>query len=74
LVPTTKEALSLYVDKWLPVTDEKLVRELDDFYGSPTNVPLPILVAVVHTLMKFNGATKQQLDEYRTQQLKQYAK
>ena len=72
LVPTTKEALTLYVDKWLPVTDEKLVRELDEFYGSPANGPLPILVAIVHTLMKFNGATKQQLDDYRTQQLRAY--
>jgi hypothetical protein len=55
LVPTTKEALTLYVDKWLPVMDDKLLRELDEFYGSPANVPLPIFVAIVHTLMKFNG-------------------
>ena len=53
-------------DKWYAVTNSEVVRDVDAFYGTAKNIPLPIMAAVVHSLMKLNGASKLQLKQYRT--------
>ena len=52
--------------KWYAVKNSEVVRDVDSFYGTAKNIPLPIMVAVVHSLMKLNGASKLQLRQYRT--------
>ena len=56
--------------KWYAVTNSEVIREVDAFYESATNIPIPILGAVVHSLMKFNGASKLELEQYRTLNLR----
>jgi hypothetical protein len=57
--------------KWYAVTNSELIREVDAFYESATNIPIPILGAVVYSLMKL-GASTAELDQYRTQTLRTY--
>ena len=48
------------------LTNSEVVREVDAFYGTAWNIPLPIIVAVVHSLMKLNGVSKLQFRQNRT--------
>ena len=59
--------------KWYAVTNSEVIREIDAFYESATNIPIPILGAVVYSLMKLNGASTAQLDQYRTLNLRALA-
>jgi len=60
--PTTVEA-------WETGPFGDWVTEIDSFYQNPVNLPLPIVVAVVHSVMKLKHATKEQLEKYRTENL-----
>ena len=59
--------------KWYAVTNSEVVREMDAFYESATNIRIPILGAVVYSLMKLNGASTAELDQYRTLNLRALA-
>ena len=59
--------------KWYAVTNSEVIREIDALYESATNIRIPILGAVVYSLMKLNGASTAQLDQYRTLNLRAYA-
>ena len=59
--------------KWYAVTNSEVIREIDAFYESATNIRLPILGAVVYSLMKLNGASTAELDQYRTLNLRALA-
>jgi hypothetical protein len=54
------------------VTNSEVIGEVNAFYESTTNMAIPILGAVVYSLMKLNGASKAELDRYRTQSLRIY--
>jgi hypothetical protein len=60
--------------KWYVLTSEALVQAVEEFYQSTTNIPLPAPVAIIYNLMKTNGATKQQLDNYRSEQLRAFVR
>jgi hypothetical protein len=53
-------------------TSDQLRREMDKFYSSAANLPLPTFVVVVYSGMKINRASKQELDQYRTPALKAF--
>jgi hypothetical protein len=53
-------------------TIDDLLRAINKFYESATNIALPITVAVVYSLMKGNRASNRELDQYRTQALKAF--
>jgi hypothetical protein len=59
--------------KWYAVTNSEVIREIDAFYESATNIPISILGAVVYSLMKLNGASTAELDQYRTLNLRALA-
>jgi hypothetical protein len=47
-------------------TNRDLMEAVDSFYTTATALPVPIIYAVVYGLMKVNGATPQELDQYRS--------
>jgi hypothetical protein len=48
--------------------------EINKFYETAVNVPLPVSVAVVMAYMKEDGATNERLEGYRASMLKLYVK
>jgi hypothetical protein len=57
-----------------PITNKDQAKEIDKFYETATNVPLPITVPVILTYMRLKGATKEQLEKFRALALKTYVK
>jgi hypothetical protein len=55
-----------------PITNGDQAKEIDKFYETATNVPLPISVPVLLTYMRLNGATKEQMEKFRASALKTY--
>jgi hypothetical protein len=53
-------------------TRGELEQEVDKFYETAANVPLPISIAVIHIMMRLNGSTKEQLEIFRAAALKTY--
>jgi hypothetical protein len=57
----------LDTQKWDPktATNEEIVKAVDAFYKPAANLPLPVPIAVVYTLMKIDKAPVTALDNYR---------
>jgi hypothetical protein len=55
-----------------PITNKDQAKEIDTFYETATNVPLPISVPVLLTYMRLNGATPEQVERFRALALKTY--
>jgi hypothetical protein len=65
-----------YVKDWVGThkyTAGDVVREIDLFYESPINLPLPVMIGAVYAHMRLTGATQNQLDTYRTRMLEAIA-
>jgi hypothetical protein len=60
------------MDKWFAPSTRDLIREIDGFYSNAVNLPLPMADGAVYSIMKLNGASNQQLDNYRSQELREY--
>ena len=58
------------MDKWFAPSTGDLIREIDAFYSKAVNLPLPMADGAVYSIMKLNGASNQELDMYRSQQLR----
>jgi hypothetical protein len=54
------------------ITNAALIQEIDKFYETASNAPLPVSIAVLMTYMRLNGATKEQLEKFRAAMLKTY--
>ena len=55
---------------WTPtrrdlVAPSQMKREINEFYGTTTNLPVSIVAAAIHSLMKAKRATQDPLDQYR---------
>jgi hypothetical protein len=57
-----------------PTINGAVIVEINKFYETAANMPLPVSVAVVYTYLKADGATKERLAKYRALMLKAYAK
>jgi hypothetical protein len=63
-LPTCPTAVD--TSKWYPHGSYgDLTHKVDLFYESGANIPLPMMVAVMHTIMKMNGATDEELRRFR---------
>lgn len=56
---------------WTPtrrdlVAPSQMKRDINEFYGTTTNLPVPIVVAAIHSLMKAKKAKQEPLDQYRS--------
>ena len=60
------------MDKWFAPSTRDLIKEIDVFYSNAVNLPLPMADGAVYSIMKLNGASNQQLDNYRSQELRAY--
>ena len=49
-----------------PVKSRDLMHEVDAFYSTVANVPIPLNGAVTYGLLKLNGATQEELDQFRS--------
>jgi hypothetical protein len=58
------------MDKWFAPSARDLIREIDAFYSRAENLPLPMADGAIYSIMKLNGASNQQLDDYRSQELR----
>jgi hypothetical protein len=60
--------------KFPEITNKDLAKEVDKFYQTASNIPLPVSVPVILTYMRLTGATPEQLEKYRAFALKTYLK
>jgi hypothetical protein len=60
------------MDKWFAPSTRDLIREIDAFYSNAVNLRLPMADGAVYSIMKLNGASNQQLDNYRSEELRAY--
>jgi hypothetical protein len=51
---------------WFPYRPNQATPHIDQFYRSAPNLPVPIIFAVVYSIMQLNGAPKADLEKYRT--------
>jgi hypothetical protein len=58
--------------KYPPITNKDLAKEVNKFYETAANIPLPVSVPVVLTYMRLEGATPEQLEKQRALMLKTY--
>ena len=56
------------------IINGELIKELDQFYETAANVPLPVSVRVAMTYLKLSGASKEDLETLRASMLKAYVK
>jgi hypothetical protein len=63
---------SVDLPKWGDRKPNDVVQVVDAFYENAANIPIPMPDGVVYALMKLNGATKEQLDNYRSTMLIMY--
>ena len=56
------------------ITNADTAKEVDKFYQNPSNVPLPISLALVYIYKRLTGASQQELDQFRASALKAYVK
>jgi hypothetical protein len=56
------------------IINGELIKELDKFYETAANVPLPVSVPVAMTYLKLSGASKEDLETLRASMLKAYVK
>jgi hypothetical protein len=73
-LPTCNARVYSKEKQWPKISNEDMAKELDGFYRSAVNVPLPISMAVVYTFMKLNGASKERLETFRTGVIQVYSK
>jgi hypothetical protein len=60
------------MDRWFAPSTRDLIKEIDAFYSNPVNLRLPMADGALYSIMKLNGASNQQLDNYRSQDLRAY--
>jgi hypothetical protein len=67
-------ACRTHLDKatWPTVTTADLSKEVDKFYENAASVPLPIGVAVLEIFLRLIGASKADLEEFRSMVVKAY--
>ena len=46
-----------------------VIKQMDSFYATAANLPMPVDFGMVYSIMKLTGATQRQLDTYRTAML-----
>ena len=54
---------------WFKGSLPELRREMNTFYDSADNVPIPVMNAIVHSQMKLAGTSELELDRYRAASL-----
>ena len=60
--------------KYPSIKNGDMVKEVDKFYETTANIPLPVSAAVLMTYLKLNGATKETLDKFRAAELEIFVK
>ena len=56
--------------KYPPITNKDMVQEVEKFYQTASNVPLPASMAVLLTYMRLNGTTPEDMGKFRAAALK----
>jgi hypothetical protein len=60
--------------EWPKISIGDMTKDVDRFYTNPTNIPLPISMAVVYTFLTFTGASKEKLEEFRLNAIQVYSR